>query len=215
MSGKILLTLKSKCMNNRIIKSSIGRPDLQRQRCKGKEHLEWLRQCETPCFRKLYSFRPSHSILQHKYQRLGCRVIPNQIFPSECHSGTNMLFHLFSFRYVYKRLKFLGNRSLSQAVALVFLAAWHGLHIGYYVCFFNEFIVMTFEKDVSFFHSFLFLDNLINGLYAFVDGGARSQKSHRSQFVYESGVGAVSMDNRKTLRLLFYGILPSPVHIFQ
>ena len=74
---------------------------------------------------------------------------------------------------------------------------------------------MTFEKDVSFFHSFLFLDNLINGLYAFVDGGARSQKSHRSQFVYESGVGAVSMDNRKTLRLLFYGILPSPVHIFQ
>lgn len=51
--------------------------------------------------------------------------------------------------YVYKRLKFLGNRYLSQAFALVFLAAWHGLHFGYYVCFFNEFIVMTFEKDME------------------------------------------------------------------
>jgi lysophospholipid acyltransferase 5 len=52
-------------------------------------------------------------------------------------------------RYIYKRLRFLGNRSLSQAIALFFLAAWHGLHMGYYVCFFMELIVMLFEKDVS------------------------------------------------------------------
>jgi lysophospholipid acyltransferase 5 len=38
---------------------------------------------------------------------------------------------------------------LSQAIALFFLAAWHGLHMGYYVCFFMELIVMLFEKDVS------------------------------------------------------------------
>ncbi|CAL1290863.1 unnamed protein product [Larinioides sclopetarius] len=55
-------------------------------------------------------------------------------------------------QYVYKRLKFLGNRYISQAGALVFLAAWHGLHLGYYACFLNEFIVMYFEKD---FESFL------------------------------------------------------------
>ncbi|GBO38784.1 Lysophospholipid acyltransferase 5, partial [Araneus ventricosus] len=54
--------------------------------------------------------------------------------------------------YVYKRLKFLGNRYISQAGALLFLAAWHGLHLGYYACFLNEFIVMYFEKD---FESFL------------------------------------------------------------
>ncbi|GFR13924.1 lysophospholipid acyltransferase 5 [Trichonephila clavata] len=54
-------------------------------------------------------------------------------------------------QYVYKRLKFLGNRYVSQAAALIFLATWHGLHSGYYVCFLNEFIVMYFEKDVEFF----------------------------------------------------------------
>ncbi|PRD21131.1 UNVERIFIED_CONTAM: Lpcat3 [Trichonephila clavipes] len=50
-------------------------------------------------------------------------------------------------QYVYKRMKFLGNRYVSQAAALLFLATWHGLHSGYYVCFLNEFIVMYFEKD--------------------------------------------------------------------
>ncbi|GIY54173.1 lysophospholipid acyltransferase 5 [Caerostris extrusa] len=52
-------------------------------------------------------------------------------------------------QYVYKRMKFLGNRYISQAAALMFLATWHGLHSGYYVCFMNEFIVMYFEKDVE------------------------------------------------------------------
>ncbi|KAH8039509.1 hypothetical protein HPB51_007411 [Rhipicephalus microplus] len=50
-------------------------------------------------------------------------------------------------RYVFKRLRFLGNKQLSQLSALFFLALWHGLHSGYYVCFFNEFIVMKFERD--------------------------------------------------------------------
>ena len=52
-------------------------------------------------------------------------------------------------RYIYKRLKFLGNRYISQAAALTFLAVWHGLHSGYYMCFLLEFVVMKLEKDVS------------------------------------------------------------------
>lgn len=52
-------------------------------------------------------------------------------------------------RYVYKRLRFLNNRYISQFAALVFLAVWHGLHSGYYACFFMEFVVINFEKDVS------------------------------------------------------------------
>ncbi|OXA57645.1 lysophospholipid acyltransferase 5 [Folsomia candida] len=48
---------------------------------------------------------------------------------------------------VYKRLKFLGNRQISQTAALVFLAVWHGLHSGYYVCFFMEFLIMNAEKQ--------------------------------------------------------------------
>jgi lysophospholipid acyltransferase 5 len=50
---------------------------------------------------------------------------------------------------VYKRLKFLGNRYISQAAALTFLAVWHGLHSGYYMCFLLEFVIMKLEKDVS------------------------------------------------------------------
>lgn len=51
--------------------------------------------------------------------------------------------------YVYKRLKFMNNRYVSQLSALVFLAVWHGWHSGYYVTFFNEFIVINFEKEFS------------------------------------------------------------------
>ncbi|GJQ83403.1 nes [Trypoxylus dichotomus] len=50
--------------------------------------------------------------------------------------------------YIYKRLKFLNNRLLSQAGALLFLAIWHGFHTGYYVCFLFEFLVIYLEKDL-------------------------------------------------------------------
>jgi len=51
--------------------------------------------------------------------------------------------------YVFKRLKFLNNRMVSQTCTLLFLAVWHGWHVGYYVTFFNEFLVVSFEKDFS------------------------------------------------------------------
>ncbi|XP_049520461.1 lysophospholipid acyltransferase 5-like isoform X3 [Dermacentor silvarum] len=59
----------------------------------------------------------------------------------------NINTNLWVAQYVFKRLRFLGNKQLSQLSALFFLALWHGLHSGYYVCFFNEFIVMKFERD--------------------------------------------------------------------
>lgn len=43
----------------------------------------------------------------------------------------------------------MNNRYISQAAALVFLAVWHGLHSGYYACFFMEFVVINLEKDLS------------------------------------------------------------------
>lgn len=52
-------------------------------------------------------------------------------------------------QYIYKRLRFLGNRYLSQVSALVFLAVWHGFHSGYYMCFFMEFVIMFLEKDLT------------------------------------------------------------------
>ncbi|XP_068699220.1 lysophospholipid acyltransferase 5-like [Montipora foliosa] len=53
------------------------------------------------------------------------------------------------FRYVFKRLRFLGNKNLSHLLALMFLAVWHGLFLGYFVCFFGEFLVMLMEKQIS------------------------------------------------------------------
>jgi len=51
--------------------------------------------------------------------------------------------------YIFKRLKFMESRMISQTATLCFLAVWHGWHSGYYLTFFNEFIVISFEKDFS------------------------------------------------------------------
>ncbi|XP_053624462.1 lysophospholipid acyltransferase 5-like [Plodia interpunctella] len=55
----------------------------------------------------------------------------------------------FAAEYIYKRLKFLGDRNLSQLLTLLFLAIWHGIRSGYYVTFFNEFIIIYMEKELE------------------------------------------------------------------
>lgn len=55
----------------------------------------------------------------------------------------------FAAEYVYKRLKFLGNRNLSQGATLLFLALWHGTRSGYYMTFLNEFLIMFMEKELE------------------------------------------------------------------
>ncbi|XP_022104149.1 lysophospholipid acyltransferase 5-like [Acanthaster planci] len=52
-------------------------------------------------------------------------------------------------RYVFKRLKFLNNRYISQTAAVMFLAVWHGMYIGYYICFGLEIFVTTTEAFVQ------------------------------------------------------------------
>ncbi|EDO44941.1 predicted protein [Nematostella vectensis] len=53
---------------------------------------------------------------------------------------------LWLVRYVYKRLKFLGNRFLSLGLSQTFLAVWHGYMIGYYLLFVLQFFYVVFEK---------------------------------------------------------------------
>jgi len=84
----------------------------------------------------------------------GCANVKLRVFENATRFGHlinsfNINTNSWVAEYIYKRLKFLGNRSLSQALTLLFLAIWHGFHIGYYVCFFMELIIMTFEKDVE------------------------------------------------------------------
>ncbi|XP_071944197.1 lysophospholipid acyltransferase 5-like [Antedon mediterranea] len=52
-------------------------------------------------------------------------------------------------RYIYKRLRFLGNKLYSQAVTLLFLALWHGYFLGYFVCFFLEMLCVQLENHVT------------------------------------------------------------------
>jgi len=48
-------------------------------------------------------------------------------------------------RYIFKRLRFLNNRHISQGSTLLFLAIWHGLSLGYFLCFLLEFVYMECE----------------------------------------------------------------------
>lgn len=52
-------------------------------------------------------------------------------------------------RHVFKRLRFLGNKLVSQMFTLLFLAIWHGLHSGYLICFSLEFLIVNVEKQVT------------------------------------------------------------------
>eukprot|EP00835_Amoeboradix_gromovi_P000009 NODE_1_length_95616_cov_0.657642.p9 type:complete len:490 gc:universal NODE_1_length_95616_cov_0.657642:22961-21492(-) len=49
--------------------------------------------------------------------------------------------------YIFKRLKFLNNKNLSAIGTLLFLAMWHGFHMGYYITFLFEFLVVAVEDQ--------------------------------------------------------------------
>ena len=51
-------------------------------------------------------------------------------------------------RYVYSRLKWLGNKVLSLAVTMLFLSLWHGLWPGYYISFVFEMMYIMVERTV-------------------------------------------------------------------
>lgn len=83
----------------------------------------------------------------------GCANIKLIIFENVKSFGNyvasfNVQTNLWTFKYVYKRLIFLGNRNISHIAALAFLAIWHGFHSGYYMTFFFEFLLVHFEKQV-------------------------------------------------------------------
>ena len=59
----------------------------------------------------------------------------------------NVLTNHWASVYIYKRLKFLGSRTLSLLLTLIFLAVWHGCHSGYYLAFINEFLLVKVERE--------------------------------------------------------------------
>ena len=52
-------------------------------------------------------------------------------------------------KHIFKRCKFLGNKHLSSLITMLFLSSWHGIHVGYYMCFFQEFLYVFMERGLS------------------------------------------------------------------
>ena len=64
-------------------------------------------------------------------------------------SSYNITTNTFAFKYIYRRLKFLGNSNLSKLITLLFLSVWHGFASGYYFAFATEFLLLYFEKHMA------------------------------------------------------------------
>lgn len=112
-------------------------------------------------------------------------------------------------QYVYKRLKFLGNRQFSQLTALLFLSVWHGLHSGYYVCFFFEFLVIYMERDVSISVGFAIETSTI----PFPDKIDSEEQRDALQLLWISQNAAASADTSKDLHLRFYGLVSAALQL--
>ncbi|XP_063700301.1 lysophospholipid acyltransferase 5 [Culicoides brevitarsis] len=83
-----------------------------------------------------------------------CANIKIWLFETATHFGEyiqafNSQTNFWVAHYVYKRLKFLGNKHASHILTLLFLAVWHGFHSGYYMTFFMEFAFVVFEKELE------------------------------------------------------------------
>lgn len=53
------------------------------------------------------------------------------------------------FSHIYRRLQWLGNRLYSHLATLIYLAVWHGYHLGYFVLFTFEFSCVVAQKQVG------------------------------------------------------------------
>ena len=62
----------------------------------------------------------------------------------------------FSLRYLYKRLRFLGNKLISHFITLAFVALWHGIAPGFFLCFIGEFVIILMEQQVKYIDIFIY-----------------------------------------------------------
>merc|ERR1712001_127600 len=60
----------------------------------------------------------------------------------------NITTNVWCKKYVYKRCRVLGLQTMSHIITMAFLAIWHGLCSGYFLCFFLELFPITFEKQM-------------------------------------------------------------------
>ncbi|KAK9768427.1 hypothetical protein K7432_000971 [Basidiobolus ranarum] len=90
----------------------------------------------------------------------------------------NMNTNNWSKLYIFKRMKFMGSKHISTFSTLFFLAIWHGVHPGYFICFATEFIDMLAEQIGS-----KLLAPYVNWMYAADDQSGKTficRKAHQA-----------------------------------
>lgn len=80
---------------------------------------------------------------QCQHERLGFEVLTSSFLDNK------FLWISASFRYIHRRLRFVGVKAFSHFCSLFFLALWHGLHVGYFTVFLFQFLVINAEKSVN------------------------------------------------------------------
>ncbi|CEF59888.1 Lysophospholipid acyltransferase 5 [Strongyloides ratti] len=83
----------------------------------------------------------------------GCRNISLRGFflgsdYQSCVESFNINTNTWAKNHVFKRLRFLGNKYLSQGTTLLYLAIWHGYHSGYFILFGYEMICMISQAQL-------------------------------------------------------------------
>ena len=63
-------------------------------------------------------------------------------------SAFNLTTNDWVLRHVYKKCRFLNSKIASQTISVMFLATWHGLLPGYYLCFLHEIFIVMVEKQI-------------------------------------------------------------------
>jgi len=61
--------------------------------------------------------------------------------------GFNLCTNDWAARYIFKRCIWMGNKNVSHALTLLFLAVWHGTDLCYFTSFTHEFMVVNAEKE--------------------------------------------------------------------
>ena len=101
------------------------------------------------CIGCIYATYPQHAV-KPLYMHLYRLQTSGYVKTSDVGGSLCTVFHDACCRYIFKRLRFLGNKMVSQCTTLFYLALWHGLDSGYYACFFLEFVYTMCERQVSF-----------------------------------------------------------------
>ncbi|KAK0395659.1 hypothetical protein QR680_001380 [Steinernema hermaphroditum] len=67
---------------------------------------------------------------------------------TSCIESFNVGTNTFAKNHIFRRLRWLGNKYLSHVVTLMYLAIWHGYHLGYFILFIYEFACVTAQEQL-------------------------------------------------------------------